>query len=84
MSPSAPRAGDTLSWIVLTSSNVASVEVRVAGFGVSMPKTDVGHFEGGYVVPKIPFFINHHFDAQVIARNTGGVAVQETLPLQIR
>lgn len=84
VNPDAPRAGDTLSWLVLTSSNVASVEVRVGGFGVSMPKTDVGRFEGSYVVPRLPFFMSHRFDAQIIARNTGGVAVEKTLPLQIR
>ncbi len=73
-----------LSGVVLTSSNVASVEVRIAGFATSMPKTDVGRFEGRYQVPHLPFFMSHSFQMEIIARNTAGDAVEQGFPLQIR
>ena len=84
LSSTTPRAGDTLSVIVLTSSNVASVELRVAGYGASLPKTDVGRFEGTSTVPRLPFFINHNLTMQIIARNTAGVAIEKDFPFQVR
>jgi hypothetical protein len=84
VSSTTPRAGDTLAVTVLTSSNVASVELRVGGYGSGMQKTDVGHFEAAEIVPRLPFFINHNVTLQIIARNTAGVAVQQTVPLQVR
>jgi hypothetical protein len=83
LSSTMPKAGDTLSVLVLTSSNVASVELRVGGFGGSMTKTDVGHFESTSTVPHLPFFISHSVTLEIIARNTAGVAVQQSVPLQV-
>jgi hypothetical protein len=79
-----PRAGDSVSEIVLTSSNVASVEIRVGGYGWSLPKTDVGRFEGSYTIPRIPFFVSHRLTLQIIARNTAGVAAESSVAMQIR
>jgi len=73
-----------LSGTVLTSSNVASVEVRVATYSFVLTKTDVGHFEGNAHVPRIPFFIGRNFTLLVIARNTAGVMAQTGIPFQIR
>lgn len=84
LSSNSPRAGDTLSVVVLTSSNVASVEIRIAGFGANLPKTDVGHFEGSNPVPKIPFFMSHSFTLDVIARNTAGATALQSFPFQIK
>jgi len=84
LSSNSPRAGDTLSIVVLTSSNVASVEIRIASFGTNLPKTDVGHFEGSNPVPNIPFFMSHNFTLDVIARNTAGAWVKQSFPFQIR
>jgi hypothetical protein len=84
LSSTTPKAGETLSVTVLTSSNVASVEVRVGGYGFNLPKTDVGHFEGAYAVPQLPFFMNHNLAMQVIARNTAGVAATSNVQIQIR
>jgi hypothetical protein len=84
LSSSSPRAGDTLSVVVLASSNVASVEIRIAGFSVNLPKTGVGHFEGSNAVPKLPFFMSHNFTLDVIARNTAGASAEQRLPFQIR
>jgi hypothetical protein len=84
LSSDSPRAGDTLSMVVLTSSNVASVEIRIAGFGSGLPKTGVGHFEGSNPVPHIPFFMSHNFTLDVVARNTAGAEVKQSLPFHIR
>lgn len=85
ISTATPHVGDIVSGIVLCSSNVASVELRVGSFiGINLTKIDVGHFEGSYVVPKIPFFVGHKFTMQIIARNTAGVATENTLQMQVR
>jgi hypothetical protein len=84
LSSTTPKAGDTMTVVVLASSNVASVELRVGGYGSSMTKTDVGHFESISVVPHLPFFVSHNLTLQIIARNTAGVAVQQTVLLQVR
>ena len=79
-----PRAGDIVSGMVLTSSNVASVEIRVGGYGFNLKKTDIGHFEGSYRVPRIPFFVRHRLTMRVIARNTAGKATEADLQMQFR
>jgi hypothetical protein len=84
LSSTAPRAGDTLAIVVLASSNVASVELRVGGYGSTMNKTDVGRFESSSQVPKLPFFMNHNVTLQVIARNTAGVATEQDIPISVR
>jgi hypothetical protein len=84
LSSMVPRAGDTLTITVLTSSNVASVELRVGGYGSGMTKTDVGHFQLASTVPKLPFFMGHNLTLQVIARNTAGAAAQQSVPLQVQ
>jgi hypothetical protein len=84
LSTTNPKPGDTLDVIVLASSNVASVELRVGGYGTSMPKTDVGRFESNSTVPRLPFFMSHNLTLQVIARNTAGASVEKDVSLQIR
>ena len=84
LSSTTPKAGDTLSVTVLTSSNVASVELRVGGYGFTLPKTDVGHFEGAYQVPQLPFFMSHNLVMQIIARNTAGGTATTNAQIQIR
>jgi hypothetical protein len=84
LSSTTPKAGDTLYVVVLTSSNVASVELRVGGYGSGMTKTDVGHFETASTVPHLPIFMSHNLTLQIIARNTAGVEATQTVALQVR
>jgi hypothetical protein len=84
LSSTTPRAGDALAVTVLASSNVASVELRVGGYGMGMTKTDVGHFELTTQVPSLPFFMSHNVTLQIIARNTAGVPVEQDVAMQIR
>ncbi|HEY1867494.1 MAG TPA: hypothetical protein VGG70_04300 [Candidatus Cybelea sp.] len=84
LSSTAPNPGDTLSITVLTSSNVASVELRVGGYGSGMTKTEVGHFQLASIIPKLPFFMGHNLTLQVIARNTAGAAAMQSIALNVR
>jgi hypothetical protein len=84
LSETTVRGGDTVSGEVITSSNVASVEVRIAGFSMTMPKTSPGHFALSYTVPSVPFFLHKTYDMNVIARNTRGDATAKSLPITVR
>jgi len=77
-------SGGTLWGKVLTSSNVASVEVRVATYGVGLKKIGVGRFALAYRLGYLPFFVRGTYPMQIIARNTRGDAVEQTLPLTVR
>ena len=86
MSISSPVAhgGDVVSGTVETSSNVASVEARIAGYSSTMEKVGVGKFVMSYRVPKLPFFLHRTYNIEVIARNTNGDAVRSSIPITIR
>jgi len=76
--------GDVVSGRVVTSSNVASVEVRVATYSFSLPRIAPGTFALTYTVPPIPFFIRGAFDLNVIARNARGDAVTRAIPIVLQ
>jgi hypothetical protein len=76
-------SGDTLWGKVLTSSNVASVEVRVADIGVGLNKVGVGRFTLAYRLGSIPFFVRGTYPMHIIARNSRGDTAERTLPLTI-
>lgn len=76
-------SGDTLWGKVLTSSNVASVEVRVGNIGVGLNKIGVGRFTLAYRLPSIPFFVHGTYPMHIIARNSRGDKVERTVPLTI-
>lgn len=78
------RSGDTVSGTVVTSSNVASVEVRVASYGMSLAKTGVGRFTLAYTLGSLPFFVRGTYQMKIIARNSRGDAAQATLPITVR
>jgi hypothetical protein len=69
---------------VLTSSNVASVEVRVATYGVGLKKVGVGRFLLAYRLGYVPFFVRGTYPMHIIARNTRGDAVDRTLSLTVQ
>ncbi len=77
--------GDLVTGDVIASSNVASIEVRVAGYGRSMEKTGPGHFTLSVAVPRLPFFLRRRtYTLTVIARNARGDAVVQTVPITVR
>lgn len=78
------HAGDTVSGTVVTSSNVASVEARIATYSIDVPKVGEGRFALSYTVPNLPFFLRKTYDMEVIARNTAGVETTRSVPITIR
>jgi hypothetical protein len=78
------HSGDTVSGTVLTSSNVASVEVRVATYGMTLAKVGIGRFALAYTLGALPFFIRGTFEMKIIARNSRGDAAQQSLPITVR
>ena len=78
------RGGDTISGMVETSSNVASVEARIGTFALAMPKVGVGRFALRYVVPSVPFFLHGRYELQVTARNSAGNAVSRSVPITVQ
>jgi hypothetical protein len=78
------HSGETISGTVETSSNVASVEARIAVFSISVPKVGVGRFALRYRVPWVPFFWYGTYPMTLVARNTAGDAVQRVIPITVR
>ncbi len=78
------RSGETISGTVETSSNVASVEARIAAFSISVPKVGVGRFALSYRVPWVPFFWYGTYPMTLVARNTAGDAVERVIPITVR
>ena len=76
-------SGDTLWGKVLTSSNVASVEVRVANVGMGLNKVGVGRFTLEYRLGAVPFFARGTYPMHIIARNSRGDKTERTLSLTI-
>jgi len=76
-------SGDTLWGKVLTSSNVASVEVRVGNIGIGLNKVGVGRFMLAYRLGSIPLFVHGTYPMHIIARNSRGEKTERTLPLTI-
>lgn len=78
------HGGELVSGTVETTSNVASVEARIAGYSSAMQKIGVGRFALSYRVPNLPFFLHRTYTIEVIARNTRGDAVHSSVPITIR
>jgi hypothetical protein len=84
VNPRAMRAGDHVVGNVRTTSNVASVEVRVQGYSIAMEKVGVGAFRATYVVPDVPEFLKHSYDLEVIARNIDGTQDKQDVAIDVR
>ncbi len=78
------HSGETVSGMVETSSNVASVEARIAAFSISVPKVSLGRFALSYVVPWVPFFFHGTYPMTLVARNSAGEAVERVIPITVR
>ena len=78
------HGGDTFRGTVVTSTNVASLEVRMAGQSINVPRTDYGMFALTYPVPHIPFFARGNYTAQIIARNAKGDQAERDVVISLR
>jgi hypothetical protein len=77
-------SGDSVSGQVTTSSNAASVEARVGGFGMPMQRLSFGRFALTYRVPSLPSFVKRTFDLRIIARNARGDRSETSVPIHVR
>jgi hypothetical protein len=77
-------SGETVSGTVETTSNVASLEARISGWSMSVPRTRIGHFEASGQLPDIPFFLKGSYTLQLIARNADGELTERDVPIVVR
>jgi hypothetical protein len=77
-------SGETISGTVETTSNVASLEARIGGWSMSVPRTRIGHFEASGQLPDIPFFLKGTYTLQLIARNADGEQAERDVPITVR
>jgi hypothetical protein len=83
LSASVVRGGQIVVGRVRTTSNVASVEVRVEGFSTVMTHRSAGDFTLNYSVPVLPPWLHRKYPVQVIARNVDGVSETRTLEITL-
>ena len=76
--------GSTWSGDIITSSNVASVEVRSNLFSIDVPRTAFGRFHFDIDVFDVPPIFVRTYAVRVIARNAAGVEAEEDVPFRIR
>jgi|SRR5579884_1969513 hypothetical protein len=78
------HSGETVTGTVITSTNVAAVEIHLAGRTARIPRADLGVWQVTYRMPRVPFFMRGDYTAQVVAMNSAGAtAVQEiTVPVR--
>jgi hypothetical protein len=78
------RRGETWTGRIVTSTNVASVEVRTNLFSIDVPRRTYGDFRFALRVYDVPPIFIRAYRVRVIARNAAGESVEEDLPLRIR
>ncbi len=78
------RRGQTWSGTIVTTTNVASVEVRTNLFSINAPRRNYGRFAFYVHVFDVPPIFVRRYTVRVIARNTAGAAAEEDFPLRIR
>jgi hypothetical protein len=78
------HSGETVTGTVITSTNVAAVEIRMAGRTARMPRVDFGVWQASYRIPRVPFWMRHSYTAQVVAMNSAGVECSREITISIR
>ncbi|MEO6835847.1 MAG: hypothetical protein ABI231_08075 [Candidatus Tumulicola sp.] len=79
------EAGIWLNGTIVTSTNVASVEVRTAAFSINASHVGPGIFRfHTHVLELPPLSRRHTLELSIIARNTAGTELVEHAPLAIR
>ncbi len=78
------RRGERFSGEFVTSTNVASIEVRTNLFSIDVPHTGAGRFAFQLDVLDAPPIFIRPYRLRVIARNSAGIEFEQDLPFQIR
>jgi hypothetical protein len=72
------------SAVFVTSTNVASLEVRSNLFSINANRTGFGRFRFGVDVYDLPSIFIRGYRVRVIARNSAGARTEEDVPFRIR
>jgi hypothetical protein len=78
------KRGQTWSGRIVTTTNVASVEVRSNLFSINVPRTNFGRFAFQLRIFDVPPIFLRGYRLRVIARNSAGEQAEEDLPFRIR
>lgn len=78
------HSGEMITGTVITSTNVASVQLHIAGYAIGLPRRDFGIFELSYQIPHIPFFARRNYPAQLVATTAAGVTAERSMIIPIR
>ncbi len=78
------RRGERWRGDFVTTSNVASLEVRSNLFSIDVPRTGFGRFAFELDVLDTPPIFVRGYDLRVIARNSAGREAEEDLPMRLR
>ena len=76
--------GDVLRGHVTTTTNVASLEVRLGPKSAPLKRTTFGQFEGTFHVPTVPSFLHRSYSVDLIARNAAGTTAQAAVTIDYR
>ena len=75
--------GKTWRGAIVTTTNVASVEVRTNLFSIDVPRRRYGLFAYSLSVLDVPPIFIRKYRLRVIARNAAGRETEEDLPFRI-
>ena len=68
----------------ITSTNVASLEVRTNLFSINVPRQGFGRFRFSDSLIDVPPIFIRTYSVRIIARNTEGEEAEEDVPFRIR
>ena len=78
------HSGDTMLVTVITSTNVAAVELRVGGSVIRFPRTDFGIWQLSYKLPPIPRRFRHDYAAEIVAWNSTNLTAKRDVTIALR
>jgi hypothetical protein len=84
LSPSRVKAGDTWNGDIMTTTNVASLEVRTPSFQFNARRIDYGEFNFSIRVPSIPPQSRRLYAVVFTARNPRGIAAERNVQVDFR
>jgi hypothetical protein len=78
------HSGERVTGTVITSTNVAAVEVRIRDLALRLQRVDAGIWQLSYVVPHVPLHACRRLTAHIVAMNSAGVKTMRPLVLSLR
>ncbi|MBV8245733.1 MAG: hypothetical protein JOZ38_07420 [Candidatus Eremiobacteraeota bacterium] len=84
LSSTVVRPGDWWSGEIVTSKNVASVELRSPSFSFSLPKSELGRFAFRFHLLDLPPIYRRTYRVAIIARNTPGDRTERDYSIEFR